>query len=179
MSTQEALRPSRSSGGYGGNGFSPPIVRTTLELVRPSDVVTHGPALDLRDAVLPVGLAVSPSGAELAVAAYGSDKVITIALNPAPAGCAPGDCFPSFAFGVDSGTRISDGGFGRPTDPGVSILIAEPIAVAYDSTGSLLIQTRQSLQYRGTTISLSSDAREHTGHRLFHRNAGRGVACAS
>ena len=58
----------------------------------------------------------------------------------------------------------------------------EPIAVAYDGDGKVLVQTREPATLSlasGATIMLSPDSREDTGHTIFHSNAGAFVACAS
>jgi hypothetical protein len=76
-------------------------------------------------------------------------------------------------------------------DPSVPDLIGEPIAVAFDGFGAVVVQTREpaSLQIgqslrpgiggKGAQIPLSPDSRADTGHTLFHANAGGFVACAS
>ena len=62
----------------------------------------------------------------------------------------------------------------------------EPIAVAFDGTGRVVVQTREPSALfvvagaAGTTsISLSSVSRADTGHAIFHGNAGGMIACAS
>ncbi len=56
-----------------------------------------------------------------------------------------------------------------------------PIAVAYDATGRLLVQTREpaKLWIDGAPIVLSTSSRNDTGHDIFHAQAGMMIACAS
>lgn len=62
-----------------------------------------------------------------------------------------------------------------------------PIAVDFDATGQLVVQTREPAAlvtydsaYKITgTIALASDSHEDTGHTIFHSNAGGFIACAS
>jgi mono/diheme cytochrome c family protein len=63
----------------------------------------------------------------------------------------------------------------------------QPIAVAFDAKGDLLVQTREpaTLQWqsrdgtRGASVSLSTITRDDTGHDVFHTQAGAQIACAS
>jgi cytochrome c len=60
--------------------------------------------------------------------------------------------------------------------------IGQPIAVAYDADGKVLVQTREPATLSlasGAVIVLSNDSREDTGHTIFHSNAGASIACAS
>jgi mono/diheme cytochrome c family protein len=65
---------------------------------------------------------------------------------------------------------------------------APATAVAFTSTGQLLIQLREPAQLliqrqlpfgNTDTIQLGGESRADTGHELFHRDAGGGIACAS
>jgi mono/diheme cytochrome c family protein len=58
----------------------------------------------------------------------------------------------------------------------------EPIAVAFDGSDNVVVQSREPaiLVLRGgVTITLSTESRFDTGHLVFHSNAGGGLACAS
>jgi hypothetical protein len=96
---------------------------------------------------------------------------------------------------VDSGASNSTDGQPPPTlpsscstliddgvDRSVPNVVGQPIAVAFDGSGAVVVQTREpaSLQMiGGVQIVLSADSRADTGHALFHANAGGFVACAS
>jgi cytochrome c peroxidase len=72
-------------------------------------------------------------------------------------------------------------------------LVTEPegevVAVAFDGTGELLVQSREpaTIQLLGgqlaarpsTVIKLSPESRLDTGHAIFHANTGAAIACAS
>ncbi|HXI60418.1 MAG TPA: c-type cytochrome [Polyangia bacterium] len=74
-----------------------------------------------------------------------------------------------------------------PTNSGSHVgelpeVVGEPTAVAYDSDGKVVVQTREPATLQtgtGAPIVLSTDSREDTGHTIFHSNAGASVACAS
>ena len=80
------------------------------------------------------------------------------------------------SLGGTSGTVCS------PTPPGVPVTVGQPIAVAFDGSGALIVQSREPAMLAladGTTISLSTVSRADTGHTLFHANSGGFLACAS
>ena len=62
------------------------------------------------------------------------------------------------------------------------VTVGQPIAVAFDGIGALIVQSREPAMLAladGTTISLSTVSRADTGHTLFHANSGGFLACAS
>jgi cytochrome c len=68
------------------------------------------------------------------------------------------------------------GGPGAPTPD----LDGQAIAVAYDPTGRLLVQTREPLLVVGDrAVVLTGSVIEDTGHELFHMATAGGLACAS
>jgi hypothetical protein len=68
-------------------------------------------------------------------------------------------------------------------DPSIPQTVGEPIAVAFDGSGQVVVQSREpamlSLPGTNNTISLSTVSRKDTGHLIFHSNAGGFLACAS
>jgi hypothetical protein len=67
-------------------------------------------------------------------------------------------------------------------DPTVPTVVGEPIAIAFDGSDQLVVQSREPAMLAlrgGVTIELSGVSRFDTGHLLFHANAGGGLACAS
>ena len=93
------------------------------------------------------------------------------------------------AFGT-GGAFGSGGAFGtggrasraRSTTPGVPVTVGQPVAVAFDGSGGLIVQSREPAMLSlgdGTTITLSTVSRADTGHTLFHANSGGFLACAS
>ena len=68
-------------------------------------------------------------------------------------------------------------------DPSVPQTVGEPIAVAFDGSGQIVVQSREpamlALPGTNNTIPLSPVSRKDTGHLVFHSNAGGFLACAS
>ncbi len=90
-----------------------------------------------------------------------------------------------FEQAVAASGKVGEGSCAQPrtgTTPG------QPIAVAFDGAGELIVQSREpAALYVMTpdharvwkTIELGGDSREDTGHAVFHSDSGSGVACAS
>ncbi len=69
-----------------------------------------------------------------------------------------------------------------PTPVGVPNIVGEPIAVAFDGDGMVVVQAREPAALflgSGSKVVLSTDSRADTGHAVFHGNAGGFMACAS
>ena len=67
-------------------------------------------------------------------------------------------------------------------DPRVPQVVGQPIAVAFDGAGSIVVQSREPAMLAfptGSPVMLSTVSRTDTGHLIFHSNAGGGLACAS
>ncbi|HXU00251.1 MAG TPA: cytochrome-c peroxidase, partial [Polyangia bacterium] len=82
----------------------------------------------------------------------------------------------SGAAGTGGGTR------GCGADPSVPTDVGQPIAVAFDGSGQVVVQSREPamLALPGSIkIMLSTTSRNDTGHLIFHSNAGGFLACAS
>jgi hypothetical protein len=111
--------------------------------------------------VLPVDVAVSSDGSRLAAVAPGN------------------------AFAPAISTIFEFDGSGGVTSAPRSSLQA--IAVAFDTSNELIVQTREPSSLvvyvssfdTGTTISLSADSRADTGFDVFHTQAGGLIACGS
>jgi mono/diheme cytochrome c family protein len=77
-----------------------------------------------------------------------------------------------------SGTKTCDG----TPDPDVPVDPGQPIAVAFDGAGKVVVQSREPAKIvlaDNTSIVLSTTSRADTGHLIFHSNAGGFLACAS
>lgn len=122
--------------------------------------------------VLGVDVALSPDGSELIVAAAGNAPIEQDAqlqrFATAPATSPP--AFPEAS--VQFGVRFDSTG-GRV------------VAVAYDSAGGVLAQTREPATLIVTdalgrsVVDLGGASRDDTGHTIFHASSGGGLACAS
>jgi mono/diheme cytochrome c family protein len=121
-------------------------------------------------------------------------------------GCMPdgmhGPCGGGFVggtplFASDTGSGTAGGGMAgsggtappdtKPTpcgvpDPQVPQVVGEPIAVAFEGSGQIVVQSREPAMLAmpgGVSIPLSPISRNDTGHLIFHSNAGGFLACAS
>jgi hypothetical protein len=111
--------------------------------------------------VLPVDVAVSPDGSTVAVAA-------------------PGSSFTPEASNVMVFRSGGENDTATPAD-------TQPIAVGFDATGRVLVQTRSPATLIAYTASggiaqttlLAGSTRDDTGHDVFHTQAGASIACAS
>jgi mono/diheme cytochrome c family protein len=90
----------------------------------------------------------------------------------------------STSFQEDNGDE--GGNLAQPCAPANTIpMTGQPVAVAFTQDGTLAVQSREPaaitlVQPQGlVTIALGGESRLDTGHELFHRDAGAGIACAS
>jgi mono/diheme cytochrome c family protein len=196
----EVTKPSVAGSAYGGggdmSGFScDGIVKNAVTVVAPDGTSVTQP---FSGAPLPVDVAVSADQNWVVVAHAGPADV------NAPR---PSVEFPSEDSGDDL-RPVASANFGFPgSGSTVSFLstanlangnpcaategggVVDPVtAVAFTSDNRLLMQTREPAQLLimrelpfGTldTVALLGDSRLDTGHELFHRDAGGGIACAS
>jgi hypothetical protein len=151
------------SGGIGGCGPESGAVLGVLSVLAADGSLVFNAAIP---AVLPVDVAVSPDGLSYAVVAPGNAFQTSAPLNTILTFDRCGNSGPGQMVGKD----------------GVS---QQPIAVAFDTAGNLLVQTREpaALWILGSTsdvtIPLSSQTRADTGFDVFHTQAGAMIACAS
>jgi hypothetical protein len=170
-------------GGMNGYGSSDPcagIVEAAITSFSLQDAATSGPRLNsmttsgrLAGSVLPVDIAVSSKG-EVAVASAGptdnafrvSGSSLQLYTTVTLDHLKDGDCTAPDTF--DSGPPI--------------------VAVAFDvATGVLVAQSREPPAlhvydvetFERVTLSLGGTSVFDTGHEIFHRDAGSGLACAS
>jgi hypothetical protein len=189
----ELVEPTVSGSAYGGGSSGPEcggIVKNAVAVLGPGGTVVS--RRRFTGAPLPVDVAVSPGGQWLAIAHAGLVD--------------PGAPQPSVVFPDDEsamvGSRPATLALG-----GVSLLphngflagatfcevaeasaITQPVvAVAFAPDGRLVAQTREpSLLIvneppfgEAHTVPLPGDSRLDTGHEIFHRDSGGGIACAS
>ena len=86
--------------------------------------------------------------------------------------------------GIDVGAGTGTGGFQGcgTTDPTVPPVVGQPIAVAFDGAGNIVVQSREPAMLAfadGNNLTLSTVSRIDTGHTLFHANSGGFLACGS
>ncbi len=130
------------------------------------------------------GLGGAPMTGCCATGAGGAVATATGGAPPHPTGGASGmggrpnlGGSPGFAGSPGSGGSVC------PSPPhGVPDNVGQPIAVAFDGSGGLIVQSREPAMLAmadGTTIALSPISRADTGHTLFHADSGGFLACAS
>jgi hypothetical protein len=118
------------------------------------------------------------------------EETETAALSTGAAGSSGATMVPpdtmtgSGGAGGGPGTSTGTGGAacGTTPDPSVPPTVGQPIAVAFDGEGNVVVQSREPAMLAvGTkgTIKLSDVSRNDTGHLVFHSNAGGNLACAS
>jgi DNA-binding beta-propeller fold protein YncE len=171
-----------SPGGYGSScagGISVPFVSNAeVDAVIPADAggerTISVQSTRVANGSGPLDIAVSPDGSRVALVVTGNSwnatALVTTSLtqNPRPVllvadPTASGPVLGS-VFGVSFPLR------------------GEPTAVAFDSRGKYLAQSREPATLEledGTLIPLSSQSHADTGLALFHVNTGLGIACAS
>ena len=189
----EITPPSASGSAYGGGGFGcEGIVRNVVSTVAADGSVR---STQFTGAPLPVDVAISSDQKWVAIAHAG----VLDSSAPRPTLIFPGEqgssAAPSIAFGTASGSSISimpTEDLNSGTVPCAfaqgSVFGAPATAVAFTPNGRLLVQTRdpaqlvivRDLPFGATEIvDLPGTSRFDTGHDLFHRDAGGGIACAS
>jgi mono/diheme cytochrome c family protein len=180
-------------GGADGMGCSG-IVKNVVSRVEPDGSVTSSP---FNSPPLPVDVALSPDGQWIAVAHAGVADPASprpfVELT-GPEGAAGGPVPTSAGFpGASSVTILSTQSLASGVDGCAFAETLAPIAdpataVAFAPNGGFLAQTREPPQLVylpggpgdvPVTIALPGAATLDTGHELFHRDAGGGIACAS
>ena len=169
-------------GGYGANGMCGGVIGAAMtEFPASGGARTSG---HLMGTTLPLDFAFSPNGRRMAMVAAGNSRA-----NP---NSRFGSQQPVFFMNVGA----EAGGGCRPPnptppspDPGEEPIefrqpVGEPIAVALDGRGRVVVQTREParleiLSHRGGAILLSTVSRVDTGHTIFHLGTASGLACAS
>jgi mono/diheme cytochrome c family protein len=185
-------------GGYEGGGCSS-IVQSAVSNVGP--LGSPVPSAAVSQAVLPVDLAVSPDRKQAALISAGNARQsrqgpsegqvvmmdMTNVMNPVDNGGCGGTTVsgpPTMTTMMTPPPARQPGDVLSDTVSFITQPTGEAVAVAYDPTGHLLVQTREPATIQIVTsgdapILLSRDSRLDTGHGIFHANAGGGIACAS
>jgi hypothetical protein len=131
----------------------------------------------------PLDIAVTPDGT-------GGERLAMLATGnswaPTNGGARPANLWLTSSSVVKSGTFSSPCGFGggaaAVNGTSSQVVGGEPVAVAFDTGGQWVVQSREPAQLQleqGTIISLAADSRFDTGFAMFHMNTGGGIACTS
>ncbi|HMI83425.1 MAG TPA: cytochrome c [Polyangiaceae bacterium] len=160
-----------SGGGYGGQCRK--IVTTAVSYLRTD---RGGWMVDGIPTVLPIDVAATANALRVAVpgAARTAEQNFGGSMQ-----------FVVFAPPSDSArTNLSPCGGAVPMPPfvdGEPQPVGRVVAVAYDPSGRLALQTRVPAMFHlgSRAVLLPGRARKHTGHELFHLATAGGIACAS
>jgi len=183
--------PSQTGSSYGGGGMPcDGIVRQAVTQIAPDGTSTINP---VAGSPLAVDVAVS-ADQWLAVAHAGAPDPSAprpFMVFPSKDGSATGVSGPAPAFGDGTVSLLRLSELGGPDGCSFSrelVNVTDPAtAVAFTPGGQLLVQTREPARLvvvnvpdmSQQMVDLEGDSLLDTGHELFHRDAGGGVACAS
>jgi mono/diheme cytochrome c family protein len=158
-------------GGYSSGGCDGSIVHSTITVFSTDGTLEGKPAMPaIPFTMLPVDVAASSDGDQLAMVAAGNDMVIQTSRS-----------------GLESEAQFNGEFGGSCAFSQVATPVAgEPIAVAFDDSNRIVVQTRepatiQILNSGSAAIALSDISVKDTGHEMFHRNTNgfAPLACAS
>jgi DNA-binding beta-propeller fold protein YncE/mono/diheme cytochrome c family protein len=194
VESDDPLEPSfpegAAPGGYGSGDSCQSIVQTAVSVVDAEGNILHSKAIS--GSVLPVDVAVSPDGT-IAVANGGvrdPDAPGRVQISGEFGG--PG--FESGFFGIGVGISMIDGDSSLTDNPELGEPCAfgnvaqpegQPTALAFTVDGTLVVQSREPAKLilispdATREIALGGESFADTGHDLFHRDSGGGIACAS
>jgi mono/diheme cytochrome c family protein/DNA-binding beta-propeller fold protein YncE len=197
--------PPGGAGGYGSGANCQSIVQSAVSMVDATGKVLQSASLG--GSVLPVDVAASSDGTLIAVANAGLRDPLAPARGAFPFADGPprmfppgfaGPGFPGFVgfpgasssgsisvIVTDSNTFHENEELGASCSPNMIPVTGQPTAVAFTSDGAIVVQSREPAQLMVLSsrdprvIELGGDSRFDTGHELFHRDAGGGLACGS
>jgi len=153
-------------GDDGGLGCPPPIVTAQFSVLDGSGYTKFASQFG---GVLPVDMAISRDGKQVAIVAPGN--TYTSGLTTYFTSAVP--TAPRWSAQILGGEGVFNG------------LAAQPIAIAFDANGDVVLQTREPASLwvvsnsSSPPINLSTQSRRDTGHDVFHIQAGALIACAS
>ncbi|HEY2743055.1 MAG TPA: c-type cytochrome, partial [Polyangia bacterium] len=176
-----------TQGGYGGGGPGGGcggIVQSAVSVVDGNSMTMSTTSID--SVVLPVDFSYAPNAGRYAILSAGNShtpELAQVAVVAAGDIVVPGgepDMGGAFDGGVPGGGCNENSNFVQ--------LYGEAVALAYDATESLWVQTREPATLQrvssanfgiDTIVKLSSDSRADTAWAIFHSNSGASIACAS
>jgi hypothetical protein len=166
------------------------IVSSTVTVVAP-DGDSAQPAAPLTGALVGADVAISPSGSQMAVVSIAnsdaSQQVQFFDVVDSSSSQFNGNpCWqPSSSTPADASANLPDPGTdGLAAPVGYLPPNGQIVAVAYDTRGNVIVQSRepatlQILTQRRDAIALSQDSRFDDGHQLFHSATAGQIACVS
>lgn len=183
-------------GGYGNGDPCSSIVQTAVTVVKPGEAPVAGPAIPAM--VLPVDIALSPSGTRIAVisaALANADPGVSSALFVARTDDLVQEWKDGCSFDGKHGPTPLPGCTAMEDDPSVcggSLPVSgSVVAVGFIDETRVVVQKRQPAELlivplggasapgAYTTVTLSYTSRDDSGHAVVHANSSSGIACAS
>lgn len=153
---------------------APPSTSTPGVTPAPTVALSTRLSLSLGGMAGPLDMAFAPGSSKLAVLAIGNSWALTPGNKPASLAVTQLDQLGSGPLSVSQFCGVAA--------PSSFELEGEPVAVAFESSGGWVVQSREPAQLQlesGEAIALASDARFDTGLAMFHMNTGGGIACTS
>jgi cytochrome c553 len=164
------------------------IVHSAVTRMMPNGEVLSGPAL--ADLPLPVDMAISADGKTVAIISagnttnsgqFGSFSSQSSLRNVHVTDMDSVSDAKTMSCRAEAG-RTSCWAGGPTFCTSTPDVVGQAIAVAVTTSGTVIVQSREPAMLNvpyGASIPLSTTSREDTGQKLFHANAGAGLACAS
>ncbi|WP_437676316.1 c-type cytochrome [Sorangium sp. So ce131] len=166
-------------GYYSTAGCDGNIVHGAVSVVAPADTsednpLYQSPAPAVPGVSLPVDVAIAPDGLQLAVVGAGNNVVARTTVTKVNGAEGEGDGCQLPNIDPQTGRAVAD----------VEELEGQPVAVAFDGQGDVVVQLREPAALQvlgGRLIPLPGESVRDTGHEMFHRapNGFSTTACAS
>lgn len=158
------------AGGYGG--FDPCTAPVGGAIARFASNATADSSLHLGQAALPVDFDLAADGKKIAFISVGGTRQ---------------GRGPVFVSAMDAlfGGRPECGNPPPPPEPiELRQPIGDPVAVAFDGRGRVVVQTREParieiVSHQGGAIKIADSSGNDSGYTIFHMTTGIGIACAS
>ncbi|HVY28896.1 MAG TPA: cytochrome-c peroxidase [Polyangiaceae bacterium] len=189
ITISEPTQGTSAYGGGGGGTLCDGIVKNAITLVDANGNTTTTP---FTSSPLAVDVAMNTNWVAVAQAGTVDDQAprpfMVFPGSGSGASAAPVGTAAKFGGGAVTMISTASAGGGNCAFPEGFVPVQGPVtAVAFAPNGNLVVQSQEPAQLTVTnpssgtlaTVDLMGESRADTGHELFHRDAGGGIACAS